>query len=278
MSQNFSSPSPIQPFSIGNVVTAAVRLYRSNLKTYLRLASQAHLWILLPIYGWAKYFTISGLISRLAFGELINQPESIHHARSHVNPRMWSFLRVAFQVGISLLFIYIGLAIIGGILVGIIGFILSLGFGNSGITFIVIFLTTILVIGIILLGILWYYSHWVIAEVPLAVEVNINGGASIDRSWELTKNSKWRIQGIVVVSFVVTLPIIVMFSYLPQIFLASLERGSIAYTVVYFISFILSLIGGVFVMPFWQAMKAVIYYDLRTRREGMGLKLRDGNV
>jgi hypothetical protein len=31
----------------------------------------------------------------------------------------------------------------------------------------------------------------------------------------------------------------------------------------------------VFTMPFWQTIKAVIYYDLRTRREGMGLELRE---
>jgi hypothetical protein len=28
-------------------------------------------------------------------------------------------------------------------------------------------------------------------------------------------------------------------------------------------------------MPFWQAIKAVIYYDLRSRREGLGLQVRD---
>lgn len=27
-------------------------------------------------------------------------------------------------------------------------------------------------------------------------------------------------------------------------------------------------------MPFWQALKAVLYFDLRSRREGLGLQLR----
>jgi hypothetical protein len=27
-------------------------------------------------------------------------------------------------------------------------------------------------------------------------------------------------------------------------------------------------------IPFWQSIKAVVYYDLRVRREGMGMNLR----
>ena len=50
MSGNFGSSSSIQPLSIGNVVSAGVRLYRSHLKTYLKLALIAHLWALVPIW------------------------------------------------------------------------------------------------------------------------------------------------------------------------------------------------------------------------------------
>jgi hypothetical protein len=38
-----SSPNPIQPLSVGNVVSAGFRLYRSHLKLYLGLAFQAYL-------------------------------------------------------------------------------------------------------------------------------------------------------------------------------------------------------------------------------------------
>ncbi|MGF2035930.1 MAG: hypothetical protein RMZ43_011535 [Nostoc sp. CmiVER01] len=274
MSESFGSPGQIQPLSIGNVVSAAVRLYRSHLKTYLNLAAIAHLWILVPIYGWAKYAAISGLISRLAFGELIYQPESIQAARSHVNPRLWSFLRVGFQVGISLFLIYFGLAIAGGIVGGLLGVVLGSILGTTG----VVVATTLAIIvtaGIVLLGLIWFYSRWVIAEVPLAVEENINGGESVARSWELTKTSVLRIVGIVLVAFIVTLPLVFVLNYIPSLFLLKLEQGSAIYSIVYFISWIGSLVGGVFVMPFWQALKAVLYLDLRSRREGLGLQLRE---
>ncbi|MEH2091240.1 hypothetical protein [Nostoc sp.] len=274
MSENFGSSGQIQPLSIGNVVSAAVQLYRSHLKTYLNLAAIAHLWVLVPVYGWAKYAAISGLISRLAFGELIYQPESVQTARSHVNPRLWSFLRVAFQVGISLLVIYIGLAIVGGVVASLIGIALRGILGSSGI----IVITTLAIIvtaGIILLGITWFYSRWIVAEVPLAVEENINGGESVARSWDLTKASVFRIQGIVLVAFIVTLPLVFVLNYIPSLFLLKLEPGTAIYSIVYIISVIGSLIGGVLVMPFWQALKAVLYLDLRSRREGLGLQLRE---
>lgn len=274
MSENFGSPSQIQPLSIGNVVSAAVRLYRSHLKTYLKLALIAHLWIIVPIYGWAKYAAISGLISRLAFGELIYQPESVQAASSHVNLRLWSFLRVAFQVGIFLILIYLGLAFAGGILATVLGLGLGQIFGGS--TGVIVTTTSVIIFTVIvLLELTRFYSRWVVAEVPLAVEENINGSESVARSWELTKASVFRIQGVVLVGFVVTLPLLFVLNYIPSLFLIKLEQGSAIYSLVYLISWIGSFIGGILIMPFWQALKAVLYLDLRTRREGLGLQLRE---
>lgn len=274
MSENFGVPSQIQPLSIGNVVSAAVRLYRSHLKTYLKLALIAHLWLIVPIYGWAKCAAISGLISRLAFGELVYQPENVQTASSHINPRLWSFLRVGFQVSISLLVIYLGLAIAGGIVGGMLGIVLGVALGTTGVI-VSTTLAIIVTVVILLLGLTWFYSRWVVAEVPLAVEENINGGESVARSWDLTKASVLRIQGVVLIACVVTFPLVFVFNYIPQLFLVKLEQGSTTYGIVYVISLISGLVGGVFVMPFWQALKAVLYFDLRSRREGLGLQLRE---
>lgn len=276
MSQSFSSPNPMQPLSIGNVVTAGVRLYRSNLKTYLRLALFAYLWILVPIYGWAKFAAISGLISRLAFGELVNQPESVSIARSKIKPRLWLFFIVGLRVGFFMTLIYVGLLILGIILGGIVGALLGLILGSSFAAGIGIL--TIVFIIVFLFGLIWFYSRWMIAEVPLAVEDGINATQSVERSWELTKTSTLRIQGVLLIAFAIALPVLLLFNYLPQIFLIRTEAGSTAYWTIYLISRIISLVGGILVMPFWQAIKAVLYYDLRTRREGLGLRLRDRNI
>jgi hypothetical protein len=44
-----------------------------------------------------------------------------------------------------------------------------------------------------------------------------------------------------------------------------------------FLGMFLGIVGATFMMPFWQAIKAVIYYDIRNRREGLGLQVRDSH-
>ena len=46
----------------------------------------------------------------------------------------------------------------------------------------------------------------------------------------------------------------------------------------FLIGYAIGILGNIFLLPFWQAIKAVVYYDLRTRREGMGLELRKWKI
>jgi hypothetical protein len=52
-------------------------------------------------------------------------------------------------------------------------------------------------------------------------------------------------------------------------------ESGIFYLVYYLRILLLSFGSGALVTPFWQAMKAIIYYDLRSRKEGLGLQMRD---
>lgn len=265
------SQSSIRPLSVGNVVSAGLVMYRSNLKTYLKLSIIAYLWILIPIYGWAKFCAIHGLIARLAFSELINKPETESAARDRINPRFWSFLSVGFGVGFRLLGIYflwyLALIAVAVFPIAVLG-------TQTGIFVAIITGLAVFIVGIIV--IIRLYSRWFVAEVPLAVEENTTTGSqSIDRSWDLTKDAVGRIQYIIVVAFLVTIPIQIVTGYIPSIFQFQTEPGTSAYATIQLISFLLSLLGGAIIMPFWQAVKAVIYYDLRSRREGLDLRLRD---
>ena len=275
MSSNPSSRESLGPLSPGNVVSTALVLYRSHFKTYLALAAIAYLWFLVPIYGWAKYFTISGIISRLAFQELIGQPETVKDARRHLKSKLWSFLGVAFRVGIYLVLVYVGLlvslVIVGAILAFLLSLLFNLLFNNQGVTAILTVLLTITFVIVFLVGFIWFFSRWMIAELPLAVEADIQGAASIQRSWDLTKKSVRRIQVIVFITFLVTLPLVAFTNYVPQIFLLMVEQGSQLYWLIYFISLFISLLGGMIILPFWQVIKAILYYDLRSRREGFDL-------
>jgi hypothetical protein len=262
---------PLGLLTIGNVVNASLRLYGSNFWRYLRLSLFAHLWLLLPIYGWAKYYSEAALISRLCFGELTGQPESNTEARVYIKQNFWAFIFIAFRIGFRIFLVLMGFYA----LIMTIGFIVITFLTDSGIlggiiiglTIFGIFITAVVAaVGLV--------SRWIVAELPLAVETGFNSSKSMERSWQLTKTSVGRIQGIVFVAFLVTIPIQSVGS-IPQFAVVALDPNSSTYWVVYGISLIFSLGGGALIMPFWQAIKAVIYYDLRNRREGLDLQLRE---
>lgn len=279
MAGNPSSAGRLPPLSIGNVVSAGFRLYSAHLKTYLQLALFAYLWVLVPVYGWAKYFAITALISRLAFNELIHQPESLDVARQKVNQRLWGYLGLMLLVLLiftGFYFVILLIAALVGVLAGIIlvPVLSAISVDDAG-SAIGVALATILGGVIFLGGFSWLVARLLVVEVPLAIEENITASQSLARSWELSQIAVWRIQGIVLISFLVTLPILILTNYVPSFALVGVQDNATLYWTLYPFALILSLAGGVLVQPFWQAMKAVLYYDLRSRREGFDLQLRD---
>jgi uncharacterized membrane protein YhdT len=282
MSLNHGSPSPIQPLSLGNVVSAGLRLYRSHLKSYLKLAFNAYLWIFVPIYGWAKCAAILALISRLAFGELVDQPEPIEGGRRIVNSRMWQFLIMRFLmfgIGVALI---IPFCIIIGIVAALFAGSIAAGVTPNVTTILIVFLLALILIPVFFIAVLWVQARFFVVELPLAIEDNVDGISTIGRSWELTKGHAWRIVAILFVGYLITIPIQIPFTILStiiQLALTPLAQENSAYTALsQLVNLILNLISAALVVPFWQSIKAVIYYDLRSRREGMGLKLRDREI
>lgn len=100
----------------------------------------------------------------------------------------------------------------------------------------------------------------------------------------------WRLQVIILIASLITLPIIVLamipfafgIGYFVTLALSGGTEPSIdvsnTFWMLIFLGLILLLLANVLVTPFWQAIKAVVYYDLRSRREGLGLKLRDREI
>ncbi len=116
----------------------------------------------------------------------------------------------------------------------------------------------------------------------------MSAGDAISRSWKLTKSYEFKIMAILTVAGLITLPLISL-ALIPLI-AALLSLPSLIINApsvspnigllfgLVFLSILLFLIVGVFTNPFWQVVKAVIYYNLRTQTEGLGLTLRDGNI
>jgi hypothetical protein len=281
MSKNPSLRQPIGPLSLGNVVSAGLRIYRDHFKSYFGLSIKALLWALIPIYGWAKIYQIQAIISRQVYKELVNQPEPISTSRSYIEQRFWSFWVAQILIGSMSLGGYFISFLLLNILVVIppifLGNISNL---NSGLTPISIALD----LGVRFIAIIiyvWLYSHFFISELPLAIEHNMNSTNSIGRSWELTKAFLLRIQVIILVASLITLPIVLV-TIAPVFFIIPLLSTSSSPEVVLgsfflmgLLGMILAIVGTTLMMPFWQAIKAVIYYDIRSRQEGLGLRIRD---
>ncbi len=284
MSSNLGSPAPIQPLNIGDIVTGGFRLYRSHIKDYFLIALKANVWLLVPIFGWAKYYALSSLISRLSFGELINQPEDIKSGERFVNSRLSQFLLQMLLMFLIFIGIGLGFAIAFGIVGAILGGVIA-GFGqNINPAFAVVsVLLGILLFAAIFLGFFWFITRFYLADVTLAIEDDTTATSAISRSFELTKGNIWRIFGITFIAFLITLPLQIVVqaisTVLQLVFAPLIQENSGIFTLLYFVLiFAISFSSGAVIIPFWQAIKATIYYDLRSRREGLGLRLRDNKI
>lgn len=275
-----TSSTPLKPLAAGNVVTAAIQLFRSHFQQYTKLTLRSYLWFLVPIYGWAKFLMISAMISRLAFGDLVGRPESEAEARAQLEDKKWDFLSLAILVGIISFFVvfvfYIILIVL--VLIGV-GFISVAGEDNL---ILIGFMIVLAVLGLFVFtaALTWVFSRLIITELPLAIETPMDVSNSIKRSWNLTKGYVLRLQGIVVVAFLITLPLQIITQVLAigaQLFLARfMDEDSGLFTLVsVLLGYVIGIGSGVFVIPFWQAVKAVIYYDVRSRSEGLGIEIRD---
>ena len=267
---------PTGPLSVGDVVSAGLRIYRDRFKSYYSLAFIAYLWVFVPIYGWAKFSAILGLLSRLAFGEVSENPEGVREARGEVMPRMWSFL----GAGILTSLIFMGAYIVVVIVFAMLTFIIASVFQERGGATIMIVPAIIGFVGAII-GFIWLVARLSLVQVTLAIEDNISASKAISRSWEITKASVGRIQLILFIAFLLTIPISLVVQIATKIiqvvFTTVLPmEGNGIFSLLYFVVIVaISIANAALMVPFWQSIIAVIYYDLRSRREGIGLQLKD---
>ncbi|MGI0491923.1 hypothetical protein ACN4EG_08925 [Alkalinema pantanalense CENA528] len=321
-----NEPSPIKPLSVGNVVSAAFRLYSAHFNQYVGIAFQATLWVVLPlllllvpavyfvsmvggrsgtaqglgvfwliviawsmgyIYCLSCYLAQAAAITRLAHSELLEKPEDPKVVQRITQSRRWSFLGSAFLLNLLILGISIVLWIGFAIFLGLIAGSGAIRLTPSGRP---IMNDPALALGILLLVIgaalvwltwvTWISARFALREVTIAVEDNVGAADSLGRSWNLTKKHAGRIILILVVAFLITLPIQVllrvMINVVNQTIALSLPRTTPSYAIISsIIAMILGFTVSILTLPYWQIIQSVIYYDLRSRREGLGLSLRD---
>ena len=327
-SRSSDNQSSIGPLSIGNLITAALGLYRNNFKTYFILALKAAAWTLVPLFGWAKYSALLAVISRLAYTEVTKRPESSLDAQKAVQPFKWSLLGtlILIVLMISAVFIVltVGLGVIGGILIAVLNVPKGTASKDS---FNVIFNllgtqpiwgSLVLLIGFIFFFFLLYIFlriifRYSLFELVIGVEREGNIFKSLYKSSQLTKGFFVRVQLAFLIAFLVSLPamtglyivnaavnqifnhspfsnpspyplfvfmiiFVVFHSIINPIFVTSNWMFSLLtshklslYTIVNFSVYLLAV---ALVIPFWNSFKALLYYDIKVRKEGIDIKDR----
>jgi hypothetical protein len=290
----------IAPLTIGNTINTAFRLYRDRFQTYVFFAVRAGLWSLLPlilqlilsqllyqtitpeqgsdiglrlflfpiqIFSAAKSLFNNAVISRLAFQDIIYQPETAGQAEKKVKPKMWRLWWM--QVLIGLLGAAIMLAIT--LSLALVSFIPILG--------VLLILPAFFCLPFFFL---WLSARICIAELPLVIEDNLGSWQAIKRGWHLTKNSAWRIVGVIFIASLLIIPVYLLSGALASIpfwfnfssFYSSFEsvedwetltENPLFFRQMVMFSYGLStvfLLLSILLVPFWQSLKSVIYNHL----------------
>jgi hypothetical protein len=296
-----SASDPIGTLSVGNVINAAVSLYKSNFRDFFSLSLRSVGWMVLAIVGlipvilvafavnnvgvtvlavvaWlglfifclAKSMTSRGVVTRMAYQQLINQPESLLSASSELANSHWKFLSLVLWLWLFLMLVFIlsYLALALGVGIGVavainipnaIGYILTAIFCLAGIAaFFWIFL--------------YFYSSWFVAELPIAVERCAGGLDAIGRSRQLSSPFSSRILMIILVAFLIVIPLNIITS-IPAFASIGQPPTSAVYIISQIVNLVLSILLELFLMPFWQVIKSVVYFDLRSRLEGADLRM-----
>jgi uncharacterized RDD family membrane protein YckC len=245
-------------------------------------------------YCFGRYLAGGAAISRLVFKELMLEPETAKAARTFTNKRAWGFSVLSLVLFIIffavIMAMYIALAIAAALLLGLAGGLSSIENGSSEWLFRLIqspatVIAFVLGILTIVLGFTvvwtWITARFSVAELPYGIEPDIEVTASIGRSWTLTRTNVWHTIMVLFVTSLLMIPISVMIqiaSSTVQVFLAALagSDNTVLLAIVYFVSFALTLLSMVVTLPLSQAIKGVLYFDLRNRREGLTLQLRGG--
>ena len=115
----------------------------------------------------------------------------------------------------------------------------------------------------------WLYIAWAFA-VPVLLVEGIGGRRSLGRSFALVKGRWWRTFGVLILGLVLAL---IVSTVIQGVFFIGMFAGSDNDLLVLFLSAIAGIAGLAITTPFQAALLAVVYFDLRVRKEGFDLQL-----
>ncbi len=265
-------------------VNVGVRTGASGIMVLLVLV-----WLVSGIYCLGRYLANAALISRLAFNELVQGEETMAEARRYTQSRTWSYIGASLLVGVLVFTALVAAGIMMSVLFGLFA-ALFMGLGLSGptsartpVAYVFLGIGGLIAILLFLVGLTWLGSRFFFYELPMTIERETGAVSSVGRTWSLGSRSNWRLMLITTLTYLITIPIqviaqVVMMVLLiiPQVISAQnavLSGGLLVMSSV--VNLVVNFGVVLVTMGFWQVVKAVVYFDLRNRSEGLGLVLRE---
>jgi hypothetical protein len=246
-------------------------------------------WIGGAVYCWGRSLIAVGAITHLAVEALQEREETVPTAYRWARSRLWGLIGATFLLGAIFVGAYIGLSLIivlGTILIAAVFGVSLVNLATSAAidpeTAVLLGLTILGAIGLFLLGILslffWVGARLFIYDVPIIAEADSGAARTLGTSWRLTQGNTFRVMTVLLLATVVTAPILGVIQVLSvglQWVLAIWidPMNPLFALLLVMLSGGVGAIANILVIPFWQVLKAVVYYDLKTRRDGIDLSL-----
>jgi hypothetical protein len=289
---------PLRPLTLGEILDGAVQTIRQNPKVMLGLSAIVN--VILSIVVAALQFgalrsdfasfndpsssddatgsaaellsslfaavlqlvgttVLTGILVVAVSDAVLGRRPGIKEVWDRARGRIWALLGVT-------LVVFLGIAAVaaGALLPGIL--VLVAGGGVLG--------GLLLAVGIIAAIVLvpWIAIRWLFAPPTVLLE-RIGVGASLTRSWRLVSGSWWRCFGILLLAQLLAslLSGVLQLPFIIGAFVIT-DAGSS------FLAVLVSVLGGVIartlIAPFSAAILALLYIDLRMRREGLDVTLQ----
>lgn len=248
----------------GNIINTAIAIYRSDFRGNLSLAIAGALWSIIPIYGWARSSTILAVISTRAYNKLTLKEESISDVVKRLRTKIWGFwfLNILgnLYIGLILFITFFTVFYIFNPVNQLIG---SLGISVTNTVGFYLFIILLYLSGLTAFSsiLIWFYGKVSFAELPLAIEPRRSALSSMIRAWQLSNGSGRKIQ----IVFTIGSAVISSIWFGVPALIGTIVTGIFGgFWIIYFI-------GYVFVTGLLQIVKAVVYYDLLCKQEGIDI-------
>ncbi|KRE74538.1 hypothetical protein ASG77_04795 [Arthrobacter sp. Soil762] len=199
---------------------------------------------------------------------VLNRPTGFRQMWALARSRAWALIRLAALLvggGLLIALLFVALAVLLVSTVGGVGALILIPLG------LVCFVLYV-----------WVYIKLMVAPAAVVVE-ELGAVAGIRRSWELTRNSWWRLLGITlvvgimvgIIAQIVTIPVSLLSGFYTGVVSphGGAEQAMTAAVVAGVATAIVGAVVGAVGFAFQTSVMALLYLDLRMRRDGLDIAL-----